>query len=118
MDFGVKVCGLTAWSIPLLDKLELPIYPEGLQHLYIDDMWKALGESSGCLRETMKINIEHRHVYRNLMLPDQTFHKSNSQQSYIDDGKVFEKWMNENFAPTVKKIMDFRNEEMLKSRHN
>lgn len=117
-NFGINPVGLTAWSIPLLEECGLPIYPEDLQHLYIDNLWKAVGESSGCWKETMKINIEHRHVFRNLMLPDQTFHKSNNQQSYADDGKVFEKFMAENFKGIVNKILAFRSKEMEKAKHN
>lgn len=107
-NFGVRVVGLTAWSKPLLDLVGFPIYPENLQHLYIDDVWKAIGESSGCWHETMSINIEHRHVYAGKMAEDDTFKKVNSQSSYQSDLQHFQKFMEQDFKIICQKILDFR----------
>jgi hypothetical protein len=107
-NFGIQPVGLTAWSIDMLDRCGIPIYPEGLDHLFIDNIWKAIGESSGIWRETMKVNIEHRHVFKGDMEPDQTFHKSNNQEQYQKDGKVFEDFMNTQFKTVIDKIMNVR----------
>ncbi len=110
---GVRCCGLTAWSLPLLEKVGFPIYPEKLQHLYIDDLWKAIGDSSGCYLETMKINIEHRHVLKGDMQPDSTYFASNEQSRYIKEQPIFKRFMEERFKDVCLGIVKWRSEQVL-----
>lgn len=110
---GAKCCGVTAWSIGLLDVVGFPIYPEGLQHLYIDDLWKAIGESTGSWHETMRINVEHRHVLKGAMQADDTFLKSNNEHRYRVEEPVFRKFMEEKFKDVCVNVVKFRSEEGL-----
>lgn len=110
---GCKVCGLTAWSIDLLKVAGFPIYPEKMHHLYIDDLWKAVGESTGSWLETMRINIEHRHVLRGDMQADETFIKSNSEPQYRKAEPIFKDFMENRFKDVCLNIIKFRSEETL-----
>lgn len=113
---GVKVCGLTAWSIPLLETVGFPIYPPRLQHLYIDDLWKAIGESSGSWLETMRINIEHRHVSKGSMQADQTYVKVSNQENYAKEEKIFREFMEGEFKDVCLGVVKFRSDEVLDSK--
>jgi len=113
-NFGVRVVGLTAWSKPLLDCAGFPIFPRNLQHLYIDDVWKAIGEATGCWRETNKINIEHRHVFFHKMAKDETFEKVYAQPSWEYDSKEFKHFMEQDFNKVVERVKALRADETLK----
>lgn len=105
-NFGARIVGLTAWSMPLLKALNLPIFPRNLQHLFIDDFWKAVGESTGCWIETNKINVEHRHAFKGQMEQDETFKKVYSQESFNYDQKEFQHVMEQDFKNICLKVMD------------
>ncbi len=102
----------TVWSKPLLDCVDWPIYPPGLNHLYIDDLWTNLGKATGCWRPVMSVIVEHHHALKGEMEQDETFHKvyddyfaGNSR-----DTSVYELFMKHDFAPTVQKIKAFQDE--------
>lgn len=107
-NFGFRVVGITAWSTKLLECVGFPIFPRGLQHLYIDDVWKAVGESTGCWYETMSVNIEHRHVFNGLMPEDDTFRRVNNQQAYKADLDHFQKFMEEDFKAVCERVIELR----------
>lgn len=107
-NFGVRVCGLTAWSTGLLEAVGFPIYPRNLQHLYIDDVWKAIGESTGCWLETNKVNIEHRHVYLGKMEQDETFKKVNLAASWEYDAKEFKQFLEQDFKDVCARVSALR----------
>lgn len=107
-NFGFRVVGLTAWSKPLLDACDFPIFPDHIDHLFIDDIWKAIGESTGCWKETMKINIEHRHVFCGKSPEDDTFKKVNNQAKYQEGLKAFTKFMEQDFKTVCEKILNMR----------
>lgn len=109
-NFGVRVCGLTAWSMPLLEACGFPIFPRKLQHLHIDDVWKAIGESTGCWDETNRIDIAHRHAFKNEMAQDDTFKKVYDQKSWEYDGKEFKHFMEQDFKDTCLRITKLRSE--------
>lgn len=115
-NFGYACCGLTVWSKELLQTVDFPIYPKGLQHLFIDNLWKAIGESTGSWEETMRINVEHRHVFKGAMPADETHIKSNNQERYNAEEKVFRKFMEEDFKDVCMRIVKMRSEENLDSK--
>lgn len=115
-NFGFNVVGLTAWSMPLLEAVGFPIFPPGIEHWFIDNVWKSIGESSGCWLETMKINIEHRHVYIGKMKPDATFNKSNHRPQVEASQKAFERFMEHDFVETCKKILWLRSNKIVENK--
>jgi hypothetical protein len=113
-NFGVRVAGLTAWSMPLLDVCGFPIFPRNLQHICIDDVWKNIGEATGCWKETMKINIEHRHVFKGAP-KDQTHDKVYENASWAYDGAEFKFFMQQDFKSVCDRIIKFRQEHTKES---
>lgn len=111
-NFGFRVVGLTAWSMGLLDACGFPIFPDGLNHYFIDDTWKAIGESTGCWQETMKVNIEHRHVFNGKMPEDETFRKVNAPEATQKDLAIFKKFMEEQFQDVCKRIVALRTQQI------
>jgi len=115
-NFGVRVVGLTAWSTELLTACGFPIFPAGIDHLYIDDVWKAIGESTGCWQETMTVNIEHRHVLCGKQQADETFRKVNSQADYETGLKAFQNFMEKDFKVVCERITKLRTSETFKNK--
>lgn len=115
-NFGFRVCGLTAWSMPLLDAVGFPIFPRNLQHLYIDDVWKNIGETTGCWLETNKIKIEHRHVYNGKMAKDETFEKVNAPPSWEYDAKEFKHFMEQDFKGVCDRVTKLRTTQIAKEK--
>ena len=111
-NFGFRCCGLTAWSMPLLDAAGFPIFPRNLHHYFIDDCWKVIGESSGCWLETMKINIEHRHVLNGKMPADDTFKKVNEAKANLYDQNEFKHFMEQDFKDVVMRIVELRSSQV------
>jgi len=48
------------------------IFPPGLQHLYVDDVWEEIGHEAGCWRVLMDVKVAHRHVLKGEAAPDDT----------------------------------------------
>ncbi len=115
-NFGINVVGLTAWSMPLLEAAGFPIYPRNMKHMFIDNTWKAIGESTGCWHETMKINIAHNHAYIGKMEQDDTFKKVNDMVKIKYDQKEFEHFMEQDFKDVCMRIMALREVHNLKSK--
>jgi len=117
-NFGFRVVGLTAWSMPLLDACQFPIFPKGIDHWFIDDIWKAIGDQTGCLRETMRVNIEHRHAFIGKSQVDETFKISQDPVKAQEAFKVYEKFMAEEFPAVCQRIIKLRKEQILRSKFN
>lgn len=101
-------CGLTAWSMPLLKVCGFPIFPEGLQHLFIDNLWQLIGEHTGCHDFVHNVTIEHHHVFKREGEMDQTHQKTYSRGwEQGSDAQVFQKFMQTEFANLVRRINDF-----------
>lgn len=48
------------------------IFPPGLQHLFVDDVWETIGAQAACWSCRMDIVVAHRHVLKGEAPPDQT----------------------------------------------
>ena len=68
-----KASGATVWSMDLLNAVEWPIYPPGMIHLFIDDLWEYLGYMTGCWNIDHSVTIEHLHPLTGRMAVDKTF---------------------------------------------
>lgn len=115
-NFGTNVVGCTAWSMPLLESAGFPIFPRNLQHYFIDNIWKAIGDATGCWTETMTVNIEHRHVFRGLMEADDTFRKVNDQKATAYCQKEAEYFMQHDLAEVVERIKKLRSGHALEAK--
>lgn len=115
-NFGTNVVGLTAWSTPLLEAANFPIFPHGIDHWFIDNVWKAIGDATGCWLETMKVNIEHRHVFRGMMPADETARISQNQEKANLAAKEFQKFMDQEFKGVCERILKLRESHQLKEK--
>ena len=68
-----KASGATVWSMELLETIGWPIYPPGMIHLFIDDLWEYLGKMTGCWNIDHSVTIEHHHPLSGKSPVDQTF---------------------------------------------
>lgn len=115
-NFGFNVVGLTAWSMPILEAAGFPIFPRNLHHYFIDNLWKAIGESTGCWLETSKINIEHRHVFCGKMEADDTFKKVNAPKANEYDQAEFKHFMEQDFKDVCMRIMKLRTQQITENK--
>lgn len=70
--------------------------PPALRHLYVDNFWRDLGKSAGCLRYLPQVTIEHRHPlagkaawddgYRRVNAPEIADHDRLAYEAYVADG--------------------------------
>lgn len=72
----------------LIKRLGYMVYPE-FTHLYIDNHWKALGESLGTLEYLPDVYLEHLHPAVGKAKNDATYEAANSPDMYTKDGQTF-----------------------------
>jgi hypothetical protein len=51
------------------------IFPPGLHHLYVDDVWETIGREAGCSTMDMGVMVRHRHVLKGDAPADETHEK-------------------------------------------
>lgn len=68
-----KASGATVWSMDLLKAVDWPIYPPGMIHLFIDDLWEYFGQMTGCWNVDHSVTIEHHHPLTGKTPADRTF---------------------------------------------
>jgi hypothetical protein len=78
---GARVVSTLGWMVP-----------PGLEHLYIDNAWKALGEGMGCLRYLPDVILEHMHPDAGKAQQDETYRAANSGERDYADRLAFEAW--------------------------
>lgn len=64
-----------------------------LQHMYIDNAWKALGEKADCLTYLSDVVIEHLHYSNGKSAFDETYAKTNTDLRMQEDREEYEKWL-------------------------
>lgn len=106
----------TAWSMDLLKAIEWPIYPPGLTHLFIDDVWRDLGRACGCWRIETRAVVMHNHVLFGTGVKDETHNvvygeefPQKSSRMWDHDKAIYENFMKHDFPQTVEKIKRFQN---------
>lgn len=107
-----KLAGMTCWSGKVLRTVGY-IMPDGLEQLYIDDVWEALGGQSGCIQVLMNVCVEHRHVFKG-RAKDQTFERvypegwNDPNHVNGNETKVFQKWKGDSFPSDVQKLISIQ----------
>lgn len=66
--------------------------PSQLQHLYVDNYWKALGEATGSLRYLPDVIIEHIHPAAGKAAMDEGYRAVNSREVDTSDRTVWESY--------------------------
>lgn len=102
-----RISGLTAWSMPLIKATNIPIFIPGMQHLYIDDLWKVIADNTGCWDLDHSVVIEHKHVLKRESPMDQTHQKTYAKQAFQLDHDIYQKYLREEMPKTIEKIREF-----------
>ncbi len=85
-----KLCGATCWSGKVLRTVGY-MFPEGLHHLFIDDVWEFLGGRAQNIQIMMDVCVEHNHAYIH-KAEDDTHKQVNSQESWKRDHEAYQAW--------------------------
>lgn len=108
-----KAAGATVWSKDLLDTIGWPIYPPDMIHLFIDDLWEAIGRATGIWDIDHSVTIEHRHPLKKESPVDDTFIKTYGSGQDLSKGEVwqhdeavYKKILQNDFHAVVDKIRD------------
>jgi len=75
------------------------IFPPGLQHLYVDDVWEEIGRGAQCWTCLMEVLVDHRHVLAGRAAADDThrlvYGSDRSDPGaglWPHDSAVFQRW--------------------------
>ena len=60
------------------------IFPPGLQHLFVDDVWETIGREAGCWRCLYGVMVRHQHVMKGEAPADDT-HRAAYGMGFSDD---------------------------------
>lgn len=76
-----------------------------LTHLYGDNVWNAIGESTGRMIYLKNVSVEHRHVMNKKAEEDVIYKETQSKEMYERDSLAFNTWRKGKAKDTVIKIM-------------
>lgn len=83
----------------------------GLRHLYVDNVWKALGAAADCLRYLPDVLVEHMHPFAGKAELDDSYARVNSAEIAGHDLDVYERWLGSGAAvDDVSKVLELRPE--------
>ncbi len=103
----MKMAGATMISMPLLKVMGFPIFPPGLQHLFIDDCLETLGMHTGIHDIDMSVIIEHRHVNKRESELDTTHQKVYAKSSWDSDRAIYQKFLDTEMAQLIERVKAF-----------
>ncbi|HEY3484319.1 MAG TPA: hypothetical protein VGK49_02995 [Ilumatobacteraceae bacterium] len=74
------------------------IAPPGVEHLYLDDFWRAVGNHLGTLTYLADVELEHMHPHAGKAEMDDGYREVNSAAAYRHGRAAFERYMSSGFA--------------------
>ncbi len=107
---AARICGATCWSGQVLRTVGY-MFPEGLQHLYVDNVWEFLCGKTGSCQIIMDVLVEHDHAFRN-GVKDYTHYKVYPEgwqnPTPGSDTFYYQKWLSENAEKDATKLMSIQ----------
>jgi hypothetical protein len=96
------------------------VFPPGLAHLFVDDVWETIGQAGQCWRCLMSVMVAHRHVLKGEAEADNT-HRGvygNSTSNALGglwptDTEAYERWRNLDAQRAVNAVIALRKEKGL-----
>lgn len=83
------------------------IYPPGLQHSFIDDLWENIGRATSCWKVDMSVLVEHRHINKRTWGPaDSTWVKA--QELFESDRLVWQNWRDKDFQCVCERVTEWQ----------
>lgn len=105
-----RVGSAMVFSREIADKMGW-LYPEGITHMFMDDVWEVMGRTTGIWKVEMNVIIEHWHpLNMNMGKMDETYARPNTNKAWANAQNNFNQWRDRQFHLCVQKI-----ETMLKS---
>lgn len=80
------------------------IAPPGIEHLYLDDFWKAVGEHLGTLTYLPDVVLEHMHPHAGKAAMDDGYAAVNSRAAYKAGKDAFGRYMRSQFAADMERL--------------
>lgn len=85
---GRSIPTQVAMSTFIVRALDGKMAPDELTHLYVDDYWKNLGVTAGCLTYLPDVVVEHLHPAAGKAQWDDGYRRVNSKAMFSLDGEV------------------------------
>lgn len=104
---GPNIPTQIAMTSDIIRALGYMAYP-GLRHLYADNMWKALGEATGCIRYMPNVLVEHMHPVAGKALWDDNYARVNAPDVDQHDHAAFADYMAHHLAGDAAKVRALR----------
>lgn len=105
---GPNIPTQIAMTSDIVRTLGYMAYP-GLKHLYADNMWKALGEATGCIRYLPNVIVEHMHPVAGKAAWDDNYARVNAADIDSHDHAAFAEYTMNHLAADAAKIRALRN---------
>lgn len=83
------------------------IFPPGLNHLYIDDIWETIGRATQSWNCRMDILVKHAHATV-LKTEDDTHRQAYSDESWAHDGMVYQDWCDNEREAVIQRVEDLK----------
>lgn len=109
-----RICGAICFSGKVLRTLGY-MFPEGMQHVYSDDVWGFLFSKAQCCQVLMDVCIEHDHAYKDATQRDETYKKINGEADFQSpepkggfwdtDRAAFKKWLETQAEDDARKLV-------------
>lgn len=80
--------------------------PPTMQHMYLDNFWKILGERLGTLRYEPDVIIEHLHPVAHKADWDDTYRATNTPERYKADHEAFQQYVVDRLDADVARIRE------------
>ncbi len=80
--------------------------PPGAKHLYLDNMWKDLGEAIG-IRYLSDVIVEHMHPCAGKGEWDEGYAANNSTETYSEDAIVYNEWKQNDLPRWIEQIRTY-----------
>ena len=116
-----KAAGATMFSMPLLEAVGFPIYPEGMRHLFIDDLWESIAYGTGIWDIDHSVVIEHHNQLKTPANRDNTFYEVygrgpdlTQHPMWQNDQKVYQDFMKNDYMAVRNKIRKLRGQSEIK----
>lgn len=104
---GPNIPTQIAMTADIIRALGYMAYP-GLHHLYADNMWKALGEATGCIRYMPNVIVEHMHPVAGKAQWDENYARVNAPEIDSHDHDAFADYVANHLVSDAAKIRALR----------
>lgn len=120
-----RAAGATIFSMQLMEAFGFPMFPPGIDHLGIDDVFETIGRNCGCWEVDMKVVVEHHHAFKNPDMMDDT-HRAiygtepwqNPQTGELSPEatatqKAFQEWITKDAPGVVTRVRQLRQSQAI-----